>query len=228
MHGNYRALVVDNKDPKGNTGRIKIRVYGMHDGVKESALPWAQYADTTMMGSLRIPDNGSNVWVFFEAGEIDQPIYFACAPAKPDVPDEGSTDYPSNRVIKTKAGILIEINDVQEKIDIKILDTKISVDGKNNKTSISVKNTEHVIDGNGDVVSIIADKIQLGKDGSVEQSVLGKQLESWINGTLIPWINSHRHTSASAGQPTSAPILPFQAGSAAPSGPLYSKKNTNQ
>jgi hypothetical protein len=210
MQGNYRALVVDNKDPKGNTGRIKVRVYGMHDGVKESALPWAQYADTTMMGSLRVPDKGSNVWVFFEAGEIDQPIYFACAPAKPDVPEEASTDYPKNRVIKTKSGILIEINDEQ------------------NIVNVEVGNTKHTINGQDNTVKVIAEKIQLGSDGSVEQSVLGKQLETWINNTLIPWMNSHRHLSAAPSQPTSPPTAPFQAGSAAPNGSVYSKKNTNQ
>lgn len=210
MQGNFRALVVDNKDPKGNTGRIKVRVYGVHDDVKESALPWAQYADTTMMGSLLVPNKGDNVWVFFEAQEIDQPIYFARAPAKPDVPSEGGTDYPNNRVIKTKAGILIEINDEKNTINIKI------------------GNTVHTIDGNENTVKIVAEKIQLGSDDKAQQSVLGKELESWINQTLIPWMNSHTHIGRQPNSPTSAPISPFNAGAAAPSGNLYSKDNKNQ
>ncbi len=210
MQGNYRALVVDNKDPKGNTGRVKIRVYGIHDDVKESALPWAQYADTTMMGSLRVPDVGSNVWVFFEAGEIDQPIYFACAPARPDVPTEANVDYPKNRVIKTKGGVVIEVND-QKKL-----------------TRITINNVIFEVDGQNNNVKVLSNTIQLGRSGDVEQSVLGKQLENWINGTLIPWMNSHTHISTSSGNPTSAPITPFNAGSAAPNGAVYSKKNTNQ
>ena len=165
MHGNYRALVVDNKDPKGNTGRIKVRVYGMHDGVKESALPWAQYADTTMMGSLRVPDKGSNVWVFFEAGEIDQPIYFACAPAKPDVPNEADTDYPSNRVIKTKAGILIEVNDSEKQVHLNVGDIDIFIDENSCETRIdetSIKVSDKGVDVKSSIkVSVTSPMISL-------------------------------------------------------------------
>lgn len=228
MFGNYRALVVDNKDPKGNTGRIKIRVYGLHDEVKESALPWAQYADSTMMGSLLIPDIGTNVWVFFEAGELDQPVYFACAPAKPDVPSEANTNYPSNRVIKTNAGIIIQINDQNKTVKLNIDDISVLIDANENIIKTKAKDTECEINGNNSVVKVLSDKIQLGRDGDVEQSVLGKQLESWINNTLITWLNTHRHLSSKSGTPTSTPIARFQAGSAAPSGSVYSKKNTNQ
>ena len=69
--------------------------------------------------------------------------------------------------------------------------------------------------------------MQFGEDDKVEQSVLGKQLENWINGQLIPWLNSHNHVG-NMGSSTSSPITPFDAGSAATGGDVWSKVNTNQ
>lgn len=77
-------------------------------------------------------------------------------------------------------------------------------------------------------VHLDAPKIVLGELTSVEPSVLGDKLASWINGELVPWLNSHKHTSASPGSPTSPPISPFQAGTAKSGGAVYSKKNSNQ
>lgn len=227
IYGNYRARVVDNKSDPMNAGRIKIRVYGIHDLVKTSALPWAQYADSTLMGSLLVPDEGTDVWIFFEMGDIDQPVYFASAPNKPNVPAESQTDYPKNRVIRTKEGITIEINEAKKHTSVTIDNVNFLIDGLNSNVMVTINDVQLLIDGTSSTVKVISDKIQLGKDGTVEQSVLGKQLENWINNTLIPWTNAHRHVSASPGNPTSPPIAPFQAGSAAPNGSVYSKRNTN-
>lgn len=76
-----------------------------------------------------------------------------------------------------------------------------------------------------------APEIQLGEDGAVEQSVLGKKLEEWINNELVPWLNTHSHvgnlgvfTSAAA----NGSIGAFDPGTAAPGAAVYSKVNTNQ
>ena len=103
--GNYRAIVVDDKD-EFESGRIKIRVPNVHgtsEDVPDSALPWAIYSDPFMGGSvdvggLIVPDIGSKVWVFFEEGDHDQPVYFAGAPSRPDLPEERKTGYPRTKV----------------------------------------------------------------------------------------------------------------------------------
>lgn len=82
----YRAKVVSNKDSK-NICRIKVRVPCIHgtdgsDGLSDDTLP---YAMPCMMdasydsGSFIVPEVGSTVFVFFEGGKIDKPIYIGCS-----------------------------------------------------------------------------------------------------------------------------------------------------
>lgn len=67
--GPYRGEVVDNKDPTG-TMRIKVRVPGMFG---EEASPWAM--PCVPPGYRVIPREGSLVWIQFEQGEPDRPIW---------------------------------------------------------------------------------------------------------------------------------------------------------
>jgi hypothetical protein len=53
----------------------------------------------------------TNVWVFFEAGDIYQPVYFAEATdGLKGLPVDIDEDYPSTTVTETKTGIVIKIN----------------------------------------------------------------------------------------------------------------------
>lgn len=113
--GFYRGEVVDAQDPM-KAGRVKIRVFSVLDDVLIDYIPWAIMADPFMggqagFGGFFVPDMGSHVWVFFEQGDPEQPVYFAGAPARPHGPSERETNYPLNHVYKTKTGHLIEIND---------------------------------------------------------------------------------------------------------------------
>jgi hypothetical protein len=245
--GNYRAIVVDNieLDDDGNpvkSGRVKVRVPSIHgDNVPDEALPWAIYSDPFMggledVGGFLVPNKDAKVWVFFEEGDHEQPVYFAGAPSKPHMPAEKDVeDYPNNKVFKTKAGFVIEIDDSEE-------DTRLRVyqPSGNEKVSDHEGNVEETIVGNvnrtiaGTLTVDIegktifkAPEMQFGEDDKVEQSVLGKQLEDWINTHLLPWLNEHNHTG-NLGSPTSVPITPFQAGAAEPEGGVWSKVNTNQ
>jgi len=90
--GIYRALVVNNIDPE-NGGRIQVRVYGLHsqdrNEVPNKSLPWALPAMAPMGGSsyvgmFSVPEIDSNVWVFFDGGNHNLPVYFANATDKLD------------------------------------------------------------------------------------------------------------------------------------------------
>jgi len=91
---NYRAKVLDTTDPL-NLGRVKCEIYPMLigevtarglvniEGVPLAALPWAAPAFPLFNGAkgeygfFTVPEVGSYVWVFFEGGDIYQPVYFA-------------------------------------------------------------------------------------------------------------------------------------------------------
>lgn len=116
FYGNYRGEVVDVEDPL-KVGRIRVRVFGVYDDLEDEEIPWAIFADPFMggnkdVGGFWIPDEEDHVWVFFEEGCHMHPVFWAGAPAQPHMPDEKiPTEYPRNRVFKTKQGHLIELDD---------------------------------------------------------------------------------------------------------------------
>ena len=57
--------------------------------------------DEIDLGTFAVPDVGTQVWVFFEAGDIYQPVYFAACPNKlKGQPTEKATNYPNTKVWK--------------------------------------------------------------------------------------------------------------------------------
>lgn len=98
----YRGVVEDINDPE-KAGRVRIRVLGIHSDnkayVKTEQLPWAIPATDLRfggglrnIGSYKVPDVGSHIFVFFEAGDHNFPVYFAAAPAIEDVEDYQQKD----------------------------------------------------------------------------------------------------------------------------------------
>jgi hypothetical protein len=116
-NGIYRGVVEDNNDPE-KLGRCKVRVWGLHDelkdqhqkeGIPTDVLPWAEPCLGLVEGSMSgfgmfsVPLQGSHVFCFFENGNWESLRYFATAPGKPvDAPDssKGFNDpdgvYPRN------------------------------------------------------------------------------------------------------------------------------------
>lgn len=87
----YRGFVVENKDPK-NLGRCKIQIPSIHGGetIPPNYLPWARGVSNIVIGenkgSSYIPDIGDVVWVLFEGGEDDYPIYIGGMQGTKDIP----------------------------------------------------------------------------------------------------------------------------------------------
>lgn len=118
----YRGKVLDNDDPD-KLGRIKVNVLGIFDEIDSEYLPWAVPAQPLFTGSgsgyghFAVPEVGSYVWCFFEQGDHNQPVYFAEAlTAVHGLPSERTTNYPSRRVMKTKNGIVVYIDDSNQEV----------------------------------------------------------------------------------------------------------------
>jgi hypothetical protein len=88
LYGNYRAKVVDNKDPL-KCGRVMVWIPDIMVSVSEDFGLWARPANNPVggrnlegdpehhyMGSCYIPKKGAWVWIFFEAGNMNRPYYF--------------------------------------------------------------------------------------------------------------------------------------------------------
>ncbi len=82
--GNWRALVTDNLDPT-KSGRVKISIETLQ--LRNMwAEPAIQIGGSNIHGSYTIPRVGDKIFVFFDGGNINHPIYFAASPSQKDIP----------------------------------------------------------------------------------------------------------------------------------------------
>jgi hypothetical protein len=89
--GKYRGKVKTNLDPM-MLGRVQVSVPAvLGEGTLSWAMPCVPYAGSGV-GFFMIPPVDANVWVEFEGGDIDYPIWSGCfwgigeVPATPAVP----------------------------------------------------------------------------------------------------------------------------------------------
>jgi uncharacterized protein involved in type VI secretion and phage assembly len=75
--GKYRAMVLDNVDPM-LTGRLLVQVPDVANIIPTSwAMPCLPYSGI-QSGLYVVPEIGSTVWVEFEQGNPDYPIWVGC------------------------------------------------------------------------------------------------------------------------------------------------------
>jgi uncharacterized protein involved in type VI secretion and phage assembly len=187
--GNYRGVVEADNDPY-NSGRVRIRVFGVFDDILTENLPWAIMSDPFMggisgWGGFIVPDVGSHVWVFFEAGDPTQPVYFAGAPAVPHGPPEATENgtYPRNKVIRTSVGHVIEIDDSEGANRIRVhhsSGTDVLIDDAGNVTYTCVGNVHRTIKGN--LTEVVDGTVSRHSKGGTDET---SDSEISINGSRV-------------------------------------------
>jgi uncharacterized protein involved in type VI secretion and phage assembly len=74
--GKYRGVVRQNTDPQG-IGRIQVQVIGVFSVASTWAMPCFPVAGA-QTGMVAVPPVGAGVWVEFERGDPDFPIWTGC------------------------------------------------------------------------------------------------------------------------------------------------------
>lgn len=106
--GKYRGKVENNIDPM-QLGRIQVSVPAvLGDGKLSWAMPCVPYAGSGV-GFFAIPPNNANVWVEFEGGDPDYPIWSGCFWGLGEVPAVPAL--AQMKVIKTD-GITLTLSDL--------------------------------------------------------------------------------------------------------------------
>jgi len=114
FYGKYRGIVTNNIDPM-QIGRVEVMVPDVSQLVGSTwAMPCFPIAGK-QMGAYLIPENGIGVWVEFEQGDPDLPIWTGCYyGSAADVPALALAGDPASPsiVLQTTAQNAIAISDV--------------------------------------------------------------------------------------------------------------------
>lgn len=108
FYGKFRGVVTDNSDPLF-LGRVRARVQDVLGGKEIGwALPSLPYAGKGV-GLFLIPPVDASVWIEFEHGDPDYPIWTGCFWSQGELP--ATPAVAEMKVLKTDAGT-ITINDL--------------------------------------------------------------------------------------------------------------------
>jgi Type VI secretion system/phage-baseplate injector OB domain len=113
-YGKYRATVLNNLDPQGQ-GRVQVQladVYGLFPSTW--AMPCFPFAGMGMAGVVALPPVGAAIWVEFEAGDPDYPIW--CGGFYPDpmgfpLLANGLSPVTPNIHFQTTTGVSLTLSD---------------------------------------------------------------------------------------------------------------------
>lgn len=155
FYGKYRGKVANIEDPE-KRGRITARVPSVF-GDKETgwAEPSAPYGGKGV-GIFFVPPVDANVWMEFEQGKPNLPIWSGCfwtkgeAPETPDIP-KGVKEYPY-KVIKTEIAT-VTITDLTKKAGITI-ETKSGLRISMDDTGIELTNEKGKIKVTQETISM--------------------------------------------------------------------------
>jgi uncharacterized protein involved in type VI secretion and phage assembly len=111
--GKFRGVVSDNQDPL-MIGRVRARVPDVTGSAESGwATPCAPFGGASM-GFFAVPDVGAGVWIEFEHGDPDYPVWVGCwwGSATEMPPTLLAPPPPSAKVmVRTKAGHSILLDD---------------------------------------------------------------------------------------------------------------------
>jgi hypothetical protein len=112
FYGKYRGKVSSNKDPL-HLGRVQVQVPAVYGSGQQSwAMPCTPYAGNDI-GFFAIPPVGSNVWVEFEAGDPDYPIWSGCFWGENQLPANAKVEEPDKvQVFRTPYGITLTLSNL--------------------------------------------------------------------------------------------------------------------
>jgi uncharacterized protein involved in type VI secretion and phage assembly len=179
------GLVLDNQDPNG-LGRVKINLPGLSE---DETGHWARVV-SPMAGGGRgvffLPEKNDEVLVAFEQGDITRPYVLGALWNGKDKPPESNADGQNNlRLIKSRSGHLIRLDDTAGAEKIEIIDksgeNRVTVDTISN--TISIKSAQDVvIEAPRGKISLSAKSVEL--KSTAETNIEAQTMDLKANATM--------------------------------------------
>lgn len=128
FYGKYRGFVVENDDPE-QLGRLRLQVPSVlgSEVVTGWAVPCVPYGGMMDQGWLSIPELEAGVWVEFEEGDLEFPVWVGTFWSKPEgnseLPKPNDPDGaeaadvqapPTRKIFKTVKGLTLQFEDADD------------------------------------------------------------------------------------------------------------------
>ncbi len=192
IYGVVIAVVTNNKDPQ-KLGRMKLRFPWLSDQEESN---WARMA-IPMAGRDRgfffLPEVNDEVLVAFEQGDPNYPYIIGALWNGKDIPPETNQDGQNDtRIIKSRSGHIVRLNDKQGAEKIEIIDktgnNRITLDAT--KNTISIQSDQDIEFSAQGAIKLRANKIQMEATATAEiksQAEMNFKTNGILNlkGTLI-------------------------------------------
>jgi len=189
--GKYRGFVTDNADPD-KLARVKLSVPALlGDAVTDWALPCLPCGGLSNQGFFSVPAVGAQVWVEFEGGNLDFPIWTGTFwQQSGDAPTEAQ-DPPTTQVLRSGKGHVFLLEDKDQAEEVKLLHSAgamldldhdgnvLLTDNNGAKLTLDAKNNQAVLeDANGNTLT-------LSSQGSTLQDSNGNKIEMTASGVKV-------------------------------------------
>lgn len=188
-YGKYRGFVTANDDPEMR-GRLRVCIPSVL-GTQATgwALPCLAFGGLANQGVFAVPEVNAQVWVEFEEGDINRPIWVGTFwQQSSDVPQPAAISPPTTRLLRTNAGHLIQLDDAPGS------ERMLLQHPAGAEISIDPSGTVMVKDAGGGSVTLDAQQGQVVvKDGANNSIQLGS------NGVSITDANNNRIEMTASG-----------------------------
>jgi hypothetical protein len=218
----YFGTVIDIDDPT-RSGRCKVRITELMDGVDDKDIPWASNGASTTFagngsGSLSVPKEGTTVRVRFNDNDIQAPEYFSVQKVDKNLVNEIKDDYKDTQVIcydhdkdmsimyQPNSGIRIYLGGSKIQITPEGMITlehagETSIIQLNDK-SIDITSTDKIILNSNSSVTVRSKQVNI--EGTDSVNIKGdKKNECAVNGQALMTCLLHLATALDAKMPMS-------------------------
>jgi len=180
--GKYRGKVATNKDPL-HLGRIQVQVPAIFGDEKMGwAIPCTPYAGADI-GFFMIPPVGTNVWVEFEGGDPDYPIWSGCFWNEKELPQNAKVEEPDKVQVFRVQGITLTWSNLGDnkgvtlEVEAPVVERKLKM--VFNADGIELNNKDET------TVKLTADKIELKNKANSTVTITANEIELTENAISV-------------------------------------------
>jgi hypothetical protein len=203
----YLGQVVDINDPR-KSGRARVRVFGLFDGLEDQDIPWASQISGLSFGrggagTISIPKLGAVVVVQFDGQNYYKMNYYGEKDYAQDMLAEIADSYEGAQVLmydtEAEPGPLTLFYTKKKGAVFSLGNAKIQLDTQDGgQLRIVIEMGQDQIRMENNKVIINSNNIELG-EAAIEAVIKGNTFQTYFN--------SHTHIG-NLGAPTSPPVVP--------------------